>query len=378
MPELARGVGLLDAATAVGGYRVVTAGGRELAGDSGLTFQGVEDGSLLTVAAASSIRHRRCYDDVAEAMAEVVERDLRAWDAASGRRTGLVAAGLLLGGGAAALGVQRGSQLAVGTAAVVAVALVVGAIVLSRVRHETATAVATAWTASGYAAVAGLLPVAHDRFLGPPLAAAGAGALVAGSVALLGMGEGRALVIPPVGSRRRPPGGRAGDARDGVRPRGRAGHRPGPGGHGGQRVPLAGRSAPPSTAGPAVRCDRGARRGSPGIDLARVATDARVAHEILVSLSATVGLLLLLVAPVAVSLGLAGTVLAVLAALVAMLRTRQYRNHAEVLVGLGSGVAGLVSVAVSVLWTAPRVAARHRLPSSRPSAAWCCSSRCCC
>ena len=42
LPELARSVGLLDAATVYGGYRLVTAEGRELASDSGLTLQGVE------------------------------------------------------------------------------------------------------------------------------------------------------------------------------------------------------------------------------------------------------------------------------------------------------------------------------------------------
>ena len=42
VPELARSVGLLDPATVYGGYRVVTADGRELAVDSGLVMQGVE------------------------------------------------------------------------------------------------------------------------------------------------------------------------------------------------------------------------------------------------------------------------------------------------------------------------------------------------
>jgi len=89
------------------------------------------------------------------------------------------------------------------------------------------------------------------------------------------------------------------------------------------------------------------------IDRGRVSADARVAHEILVAVSATVGLLLVLVAPLAVSLGLAGTLLATLASLVVMLRTRQYRTGTEVLVGLVSGVLGLAAVAVSMLWLHP-------------------------
>jgi hypothetical protein len=66
-----------------------------------------------------------------------------------------------------------------------------------------------------------------------------------------------------------------------------------------------------------------------------------------------VGLLLVLTAPLAVSLGVAGTLLAIVAALVVMLRTRQYRTGSEVLVGLVSGIAGLASVAVSMLWLHP-------------------------
>ena len=89
------------------------------------------------------------------------------------------------------------------------------------------------------------------------------------------------------------------------------------------------------------------------LDPERVTADARVAHEILVAVSATVGLLLVLIAPLAVSLGLAGAVLGVLCSLVVMLRTRQYRTRPEVLVGLVSGIAGLLSVGVATLWLHP-------------------------
>jgi len=89
------------------------------------------------------------------------------------------------------------------------------------------------------------------------------------------------------------------------------------------------------------------------IDPARVGVDARLAHQVLVAISATVGLLLVLIAPLAVSLGLSGTLLAVVSCLVVMLRTRQYRTGSEVMVGLGFGTAGLASTALSVLWLHP-------------------------
>src|SRR4051794_41834438 len=47
VPELARSVGLLDAATVYGGYRVVTAEGRELAPETGLITQGIGGGGRL-------------------------------------------------------------------------------------------------------------------------------------------------------------------------------------------------------------------------------------------------------------------------------------------------------------------------------------------
>ena len=53
--------------------------------------------------------------------------------------------------------------------------------------------------------------------------------------------------------------------------------------------------------------------------------------------------------PLAVGRGLSGTLLALVCAVVLMLRTRQYRTGTEVLVGLLSGVLGLVSTAAAVL-----------------------------
>ena len=352
VPELARSVGLLDAATVFGGYRLITAEGRELAGDSGLIIQGIEDGGLLTVTAGIDDLPPRVYDDVVEAMTDVVERDLKPWEPASGRRTALVAAGLLMALGAVALLIQRGSLLAAAAAVVVAAALVVGAIVLSRVQHEAETAVAVAWMGAVYAAVAGLMLVTDGSFFGLPVACAGGGALVAGLVALVGLGEGRTLVIPPVvvgaiflatglvmNAAAFDPAVVLTTAL--------------------VLVVLAGSVFPwlalgaTGTTVDQLYSVADITADPDEIDSVRVGADARVAHEILVAVSATVGLLLVLIAPLAVSLGLSGTLLAVLACLVVMLRTRQYRTGSEVLVGLVSGIVGLGSVAVSLLWLHP-------------------------
>ncbi|MEJ7833885.1 MAG: EsaB/YukD family protein, partial [Nocardioides sp.] len=198
VPELARSVGLLDAHSVYGGYRLVTPEGRELASDAGLTLQGVEDGGVLTVTAGIDDAPPRVYDDVVEAMTDVVEHDLKPWEAASGRRTALSAAGLLMTLGAVALLIQQESFLAAVAAATVAFALSAGAIVLSRAQHEGEAAVAVAVMSAGYAAVAGWMLAPPDVYFGYSVACAGGGALVAGLVCLIGLGDGRTLVLPPV------------------------------------------------------------------------------------------------------------------------------------------------------------------------------------
>jgi type VII secretion integral membrane protein EccD len=354
VPELARSVGLLDAMTVYGGYRLIAQDGRELAGDSGLTVQGIEDGGLLTVAAGVDDEQPRVYDDVVEAMTDIVERDLRPWEPATGRRTALWAAGLLLGLGALALLIQ-GTTVASVAAALVAAGLLVGAIVLSRAQAEPEAAVAVAWMGCGYGAVAGLMLAPESAgafFTGLTVACGGAGALVVGLVALVGLGAGRSLVIPPVivGAIF----GAAGlvkhladvDSRIVMTTTL-------------VLIVMAGSIFPWLALGATgTRVDQlftvqDITSDPEDIDAFEVGADARIAHEILVAVSATVGLLLVLISPLAVALGLAGTGLAIVCCLVVMLRTRQYRTGSEVLTGLVSGILGLGSIAVTVLLTRP-------------------------
>ncbi|MCW2795085.1 type VII secretion integral membrane protein EccD [Nocardioides sp.] len=352
VPELARSVGMLDAATVYGGYRLVTPEGRELATDAGLIMQGVEDGGILTVTAGIDEPPPRIYDDVVEAMTDVVERDLKPWEPANGRRTALGAAGLLMALGAAALLIQRGTTLPAVAAATVSVGLLASAIVLSRAQREPDAAVAVAWMSAVYAAVAGLMLVTDEPFFGAPVASAGAGALLAGLLALVGLGRGRTLVIPPVvvgaiflatGLMMRSAGGDPALVLTTSL----------------VLVVLAGSVFPwlalgaTGTTVEQLYSTADITADPTDIDPRRVGTDARMAHEILLSISATVGLLLVLIAPLAVYLGLSGTLLALVACLVVMLRTRQYRTGSEVLVGLVSGILGLASVAVSLLWMHP-------------------------
>ena len=102
VPDLARAVGLLDPAAVYAGYRL-HAHGRRLRPDQGLSEQGVEDGALLAVAAGADAVAPTVHDDLAEAVAETVQRQ-RAWEPADTRRTTLAAGLLALAVGLGALG----------------------------------------------------------------------------------------------------------------------------------------------------------------------------------------------------------------------------------------------------------------------------------
>ncbi len=358
VPELARSVGILDASTVYGGYRVVTKEGRRLADDAGLLIQGVEDGGFLTVTAGIDDESPRVYDDIVEAMADVVEHELKPWEPAAGRRTALASGGMLLALGAFALLLQGESAMGGLAALAMAGLLVAGGIVLARGQDEPDAGVAVAILAVLYAAVAGLLlapgelgawgwPLARD-FYGAPLASAGAAMLIVGVVAVVGLREGRPLVIPAIvvgallaasGMLMQLTSLEASVVFTVLL----------------TLVVLAGSIFPWLALGvTGTKVDQiyslhDVTADPDEIDLEQVGADAKVAHEILLGVSATVGTLLVLLAPLAVSRGVYGTILAAVCCLAVMFRTRQYRAGSEVLAGLVSGIVGLFSVALSML-----------------------------
>ncbi|HEY1134065.1 MAG TPA: type VII secretion integral membrane protein EccD [Nocardioides sp.] len=346
VPELARSVGLLDAATVHGGYRVVTRDGRTLAHDAGLMIQGVEDGGLLTVSAGVDDEPPRVYDDVVEAMTDVVERELKPWEPAAGRRTALGAAALLLLVGAWSLLIQTDTLLAGVGAGVIALVLGAGAVVLSRVQRERQAAVVVGLLGAAYGGVAGYLAAVEWDIA--VLTAVGLGVLGVALVVVVGLEDGRPLLAAPVllggllavggwffGVTDWDPGAVLTSVL--------------------VFVVVAGSVFPwLALSATSTRVDQLAsvddiQNDPDDIDPERVLADARTAHEILVGITSAVGLLVVLVAPLAVGLGVTGTVLAVLCCLVVMMRTRQYRTGLEVFVGLGTGILGLLVTAVSVL-----------------------------
>jgi type VII secretion integral membrane protein EccD len=354
VPDIAGSVGMLDAGTVHGGYRLLARDGRVLAGDLGLTSQGVEHGGLLTVDSGLAAPPK-VYDDVVEAVADVVEQGLDPWHPAVGRRTALVAAAASVVLAALALLVE-GDEVRGGVAAAVVAALLVAGGVAAR--NQGRVGVALVLLATPHAAVTGLLLAPGglparawpppDSFFAAPVACAGLGVLLVGAVAALGLREGRAMVVPAVvlGCLMVASGVTC------------------------VLVPvdpalvhvvvmtflvLAGTVFPWLALGvTGTRTDQVVTvadiTAAPGeVDAVRVAADVRRGHDLLLALAASVGAVLVLVAPLAVSRGISGTLLAVACCAAVMLRTRQHRTGREVLAGLLSGIAGLASVALSVL-----------------------------
>ena len=351
LPELARSVGLLDATTAHGGYELVTLTGQVLEPDAGLVAQEVGDGAVLTVAPRGEVARRRVHDDVVEAMADAVEHDLVTWGPSCGRRAAVLAVGVQLVLGAVALHVADGVLSGV-SACLAAATLVVAAAALSRGRDERALAVVLAWSSTGYAAVAG----AHLASAVPPPvpvpAVVGGASALAGLAALTGLGEGRVLVLPPVV---------VGTALVVC-------------GLAEQRVALdlvevlmvglvlvvvAGSVLPWVALGVTtvgtdqLRGIADPRSDAGAVDPDQVAADASLGHDVLLALTTAVGLLVLLVAPLAAARGPAGTAVGVTCCAVVLLRTRQHRVASEVTAGLLLGGLALVALVVSVLWHHP-------------------------
>ena len=348
LPELAKAVGVLDPQTAYAGYGLLTSDGRRLSGETGLTFQGVDDGGVLTIVSGVDEEPPRIYDDIVEAMADAVETDMRPWEPAAGRRTALASAALLLGLGALALVLQRPDLVAGAAAGVAAVVLVAAALVLSRVQGEHEAAVVLAWAGVGYAAVSGMTVAPDGPLLEAPVAMGGAGAVLAGLVAAVGLAERRALMLPAVAV------GAVCAAASGVVAVSR--FSPAAVYTVALVLVVVAASALPwfALGTTSTRVEQAHSTADITADPAevqpdRVRRDARLGHEILLAVTATVGLLLVLVSPLAVSLGVAGTLIVVCASIICLLRTRQYRVGSEVATGLACGVAGLVAVAVSVI-----------------------------
>ncbi|HYH34527.1 MAG TPA: type VII secretion integral membrane protein EccD [Nocardioides sp.] len=343
LPDLARTLGLLGPDVAQGTLRLRGVDGRPLSASSGLAGQGVTEGAVLGLAVETHRPSTGHHDDLSVVVADVVEHDLTRWEDRTGGQLAGVAGTLCLA--LALLGMLTlTGPVAAAAAATVSGASVLGGSFVVRRSPSSPLGPVLGWIGVAYAGAAGALaPVAGSVALGTGVALVLAGAVV---MAAWG-GHRRSMLAAPV------TGGVVllaglvsaatplpvalvltstlvlvvvlGDAVPwlaaacvGLAPQ-----------------PVVGR-APPA-----------------GLHRASVARDVRAAHELLVGLSVATGLLLVGIAPAAVSLGPWGTLLALACAVVVHLRAGRHRVRAPALVGRASGAAAVATTGAAALWWHP-------------------------
>jgi type VII secretion integral membrane protein EccD len=348
LPEIARDLGALTSENAYGGFRLVRHDGRTVDADRNLQAQGVEDGAILTLVIGADVAEPRVYDDVVEAVADVIESEFQPWSARRSALVGQAAATAFLTAAAVVLALDRSDHVLVSVAAGIAAAVVLtAAVVLSRRRRESAPAgLLLTGAAAALAAVAGYRALAHGAWSGTPLALAGLGVLLVGAIGYLAIADRRELLLSPV----------AGGAVIAVV---------------GAVVGSTGFSAASVFAfGLAATVLIGNALGWLAVSWTRIAVSSprteseiyaepsaihpeplaeavRQGHRMLIASSVAVGAVALTLTPVVVGSGITGTVLCLLCGTALMLRTRHSRTTADVAVGLISGVLLLAEIAVA-------------------------------
>jgi hypothetical protein len=339
---------VLDRATAFEGYRAVTHDGRVLQADAGLAAQRVQDGDIIAISASVDDQPPSLHDDVVEAVARAVE-GVEPRDQAPSRWVCLGAAVPLLLIGAPALLSGHGNGSAASFGAALAGLLLTTAFVFSRRRGDTVAGATAAYLGCVYAAVAGLCSSWHASLTDATAAQSGGCLMVTGVIAALALAERCTLMLPAVvvGAVVLAAGWLTHVSHLDAAPflTGLL-----------TFVVITGGALP----GMALSATGVGRHASsiadevPGcpspLDMGRVRAEVSLAREILVAASVTTGALLGLLAPFAVSLGPAGCAVPILGCAAVMLRTRRYRAAVDVVIGIGSGVLGIVSTVGSMLW----------------------------
>lgn len=199
MPGFARTLGVLDHTMTHAGYALQRADGTRLDPGRSAAEQNVVDGELLTLARGVLLAEPRVYDDIVEAVLDATADQHRPWTPKDNARTALAASLSLLGLCAVLLlagtrGLGAGALIAAGGS----VLLLVTATVIARLgQHEAGQGLGLA--AAVFGALTGYLFVPAGQTLwGWPLATAGLGALLIGSLALALGREGREVHLVPV------------------------------------------------------------------------------------------------------------------------------------------------------------------------------------
>ncbi|WP_406831438.1 type VII secretion integral membrane protein EccD [Pedococcus sp. KACC 23699] len=347
LPELARELGALDLDTAAQGFRLVRHDGVPVDADRSLAAQGVEDGFVLSLEQAGEPLELKVYDDVVEAVSDLVESQFAPWTPEHSSRSALGAAVVFFLAGAFALFTARANgALVLGMSAAVAVLLVVTSAVLGRARHQPLPAAALGLVAVVYAAVAGSAVTTEGTVWGEPFMYAGAGALVVGAVCAALSREHRPLLAGAavLGAAIAVIGAAVGLLEWSV-------------GSvcavtfavaviAGNLLPWFAVSSTRLSGNP-PRTEAEIFADAPEVEDAHVRRQVLGGHELVLATGVVVGLLAVLTAPRAAATGVMGTVLGGLGFAAILLRTRHSRTRSAVLLSMVVGILGLATVAVS-------------------------------
>lgn len=345
VPEFARELGQLDPETVWGGYRLIRADGTTVDVDRGLQAQGIGDGTVLSIESGAGVVAPKVYDDVVEAVADVVEGQFAPWTARNAAQTAVGTAIALLLTAALSLVVMgdRG-LLTVALAGAIAVLLLGAAAVVSRARGDHASALAVALTATVFGGIAGIT-LDDGAVVGLPAALAGVGLVVTAAIGVLVLGDDRGPLAAPLGlGITLAVAGLLVDVAEfpaaRVYPLTMA-------------VVVAAAVALPWLATSSSRLRVVSPRSDveifadqPPVDSAGVGTRTRQGQELLVGLAVATGLVIMAMTPVLVATGIVGTALAALAIGLTILRSRLTRTRAAVVATMVTAMLGLVEIGV--------------------------------
>ncbi len=360
VPDVASLLGSLTIG-ASGGWTLVGSGARPLDPEVGLLAQGVDDGTVLTLVSTGELRDLAAHcggvlpgrvgltsdevhDDVVEALAHEVSALGPRWGGAATRVATRVAAGLLsllalVGVVLQTVGEPSGPVAPGGAAAVATLLLLVGSI-LGRVRQDVGTAVAVLLCAAPYAALAGLGVGSGDRF-GWPLLGAGVALVTVALLSPVALGRAHWLLQSPL-----VPGlvamiMGAAHALVHVDPAATAAVLVVATSVLSRLVPWLGITS----GGTALVA--GLREGP--VARTPVRRSAERAHDLVLGVGVGAGVVATAGAPLLAGLGMPGLGIVLVTGVLAVLRTRQLVLRPDVVVGLASGGATLVSGTVSAL-----------------------------
>lgn len=352
IPDLARELGVLDAHSASMGYRLVRSDGHGVENDRSLAAQGIEDGAVLSLEPNRS-DDEKVYDDVVEAVADLVETQFTPWTAANSAGTAVGAAVVLFLAAAYALFTARDSGILVAALAGACALLLVGAAaVLAHVRKQPSAAVALALTAVAYAGVAGWAAVPDAALWGEGLLYAGIGVAVVGVLGALAVTDNRLLVgaAAPVGIA--------------MVVLGALSHHVGwslttisavvfvVAAIVGNVLPWVGISSSRLTTHP-PKSDLEIFSDAPEVERDQVRRQVAAGHELMVGLGVASAAVMVLCTPQLVSSGMAGALLVFVGFVATLLRTRHSRTRTTVLIAMVAGVTGVAVAAVAAAQTHP-------------------------